>query len=218
MNSCRICLEEDDDLIAPCACKGTCKYVHRECLDNWRNTGERDDAYTHCSECRMEYQLSSLPWGRWLRNKTLNYIYQGRFLIGIGVFFAGVNGIPILESLYEQAGVEVFNSYVLSVSTWLGVTGIPMLVWERYCEGNNDVCALRIGPRGLAQIGIALSFAYGVFFGSLVHTATVLTWFDNLSKHPNTLFCTQDSERTALDLDDLNDDDRSDDDRLNDMV
>lgn len=34
---CRICLESDGrDFIAPCKCKGTSKYVHRECLDHWR--------------------------------------------------------------------------------------------------------------------------------------------------------------------------------------
>ncbi|RWW63349.1 hypothetical protein BHE74_00029479 [Ensete ventricosum] len=34
---CRICLETDGrDFIAPCKCKGTSKFVHRECLDHWR--------------------------------------------------------------------------------------------------------------------------------------------------------------------------------------
>jgi hypothetical protein len=34
---CRICLETDGrDFIAPCKCKGTSKYVHRDCLDHWR--------------------------------------------------------------------------------------------------------------------------------------------------------------------------------------
>nr|XP_009779487.1 PREDICTED: uncharacterized protein LOC104228672 isoform X2 [Nicotiana sylvestris] len=34
---CRICLESDGrDFIAPCKCKGSSKYVHRECLDQWR--------------------------------------------------------------------------------------------------------------------------------------------------------------------------------------
>jgi hypothetical protein len=39
---CRICLEEDrpEDMIAPCRCKGTQKYVHRDCLDKWRYTRE----------------------------------------------------------------------------------------------------------------------------------------------------------------------------------
>ncbi|KAJ6767493.1 RING/FYVE/PHD ZINC FINGER SUPERFAMILY PROTEIN [Salix koriyanagi] len=36
---CRICLDiGGEDLIAPCDCKGTQKYVHRSCLDNWRST------------------------------------------------------------------------------------------------------------------------------------------------------------------------------------
>jgi hypothetical protein len=39
LSQCRICLDnEGDDLIAPCRCKGTQKYVHRSCLDNWRST------------------------------------------------------------------------------------------------------------------------------------------------------------------------------------
>ncbi|PPD83339.1 hypothetical protein GOBAR_DD19729 [Gossypium barbadense] len=29
-------LEAGRDFIAPCKCKGTSKYVHRECLDHWR--------------------------------------------------------------------------------------------------------------------------------------------------------------------------------------
>jgi hypothetical protein len=31
-------LQVGDNLIAPCRCKGTQKYVHRSCLDNWRST------------------------------------------------------------------------------------------------------------------------------------------------------------------------------------
>lgn len=31
-----------EDLIAPCHCRGTQKYVHRSCLDNWRSTKVSD--------------------------------------------------------------------------------------------------------------------------------------------------------------------------------
>ena len=38
--TCRICFEEDDPehttMIAPCRCKGSSRWVHRECLDEWR--------------------------------------------------------------------------------------------------------------------------------------------------------------------------------------
>ncbi len=55
---CRICLEEDspETMIAPCLCKGGSKWVHRECLDEWR-TNERDRAFSKCTECLFEYHL-----------------------------------------------------------------------------------------------------------------------------------------------------------------
>jgi len=34
----RIVFHVGEDLIAPCYCRGTQKYVHRSCLDNWRST------------------------------------------------------------------------------------------------------------------------------------------------------------------------------------
>ncbi|KAG2716536.1 hypothetical protein I3760_03G131300 [Carya illinoinensis] len=54
---CRICLETDGrDFIAPCKCKGTSKYVHRECLDHWRAVRE-GFAFSHCTTCKAPYHL-----------------------------------------------------------------------------------------------------------------------------------------------------------------
>ncbi|CAL9061370.1 unnamed protein product [Musa banksii] len=54
---CRICLESDGtDFIAPCKCKGTSKYVHRECLDHWRAVKE-GFAFSHCTTCKAPYYL-----------------------------------------------------------------------------------------------------------------------------------------------------------------
>ncbi|OAY71133.1 hypothetical protein ACMD2_25411 [Ananas comosus] len=54
---CRICLETDGrDFIAPCKCKGTSKYVHRECLDHWRSVKE-GFAFSHCTTCKAPYYL-----------------------------------------------------------------------------------------------------------------------------------------------------------------
>ncbi|KAL2905982.1 E3 ubiquitin-protein ligase MARCH1 [Bienertia sinuspersici] len=54
---CRICLESDGrDFIAPCKCKGTSKYVHRECLDQWRAMKE-GFAFAHCTTCKAPYYL-----------------------------------------------------------------------------------------------------------------------------------------------------------------
>ncbi|KAJ8542019.1 hypothetical protein K7X08_016885 [Anisodus acutangulus] len=54
---CRICLESDGrDFIAPCKCKGTSKYVHRECLDQWRAVKE-GFAFSHCTTCKTPFYL-----------------------------------------------------------------------------------------------------------------------------------------------------------------
>ena len=56
---CRICLEENEDLdnlFSPCKCSGTQKYVHRKCLERWRQENLENDNYDRCQECRTEYQ------------------------------------------------------------------------------------------------------------------------------------------------------------------
>jgi RING-variant domain len=58
---CRICLEEDlpETMIAPCKCKGGSKWVHRDCLDEWRLT-QPDRAFAKCTECGFEYYLQTI--------------------------------------------------------------------------------------------------------------------------------------------------------------
>ncbi|CAI9753136.1 unnamed protein product [Fraxinus pennsylvanica] len=54
---CRFCFEtKGRDFIAPCKCKGTSKYVHRKCLDNWRAVKE-GFAFAHCTTCMAPYYL-----------------------------------------------------------------------------------------------------------------------------------------------------------------
>lgn len=45
-----------EDVIAPCSCRGSSKWVHRTCLDQWRTTRE-DKAFSKCTECLSEYTL-----------------------------------------------------------------------------------------------------------------------------------------------------------------
>lgn len=47
-------------MIAPCTCRGTQKYVHRDCLDRWRCTRE-DRAFSKCTECHFEYRMHVTP-------------------------------------------------------------------------------------------------------------------------------------------------------------
>ena len=57
MFECRICLEEDDiqNMITPCLCKGSRKYVHRQCLNEWRICSNDEDSKNKCTICNFEY-------------------------------------------------------------------------------------------------------------------------------------------------------------------
>jgi hypothetical protein len=51
--ACRICLEDSESgaLLSVCNCDGTCKHVHRDCLQKWIETSQS----TRCELCLAEY-------------------------------------------------------------------------------------------------------------------------------------------------------------------
>lgn len=73
INSCRICMEEDNTssnpLISPCKCKGSMKYIHRNCLNNWRNTN--NIAFYECDICKYKYQFIRSTIASILRNEYI---------------------------------------------------------------------------------------------------------------------------------------------------
>ena len=62
---CRICLDdcEQNDMISPCLCRGTSKYVHRKCLNQWMISNTNQNAGSKCQECNFEYikETTSIP-------------------------------------------------------------------------------------------------------------------------------------------------------------
>lgn len=57
---CRICLdsniENEEEMINPCRCSGNSKYVHRNCLNQWRSISQNPMAYSTCMECNYTYR------------------------------------------------------------------------------------------------------------------------------------------------------------------
>jgi len=94
---CRNCHSEGgDDLIAPCLCKGSIKWVHRTCLDEWRAVSRNPRSFSHCDVCGFEYRTefvsqdcdcSKLKYGLVVTRDAL-------------IFLAVINGIQLLLSLF----------------------------------------------------------------------------------------------------------------------
>ena len=60
---CRICFEEDDiiNMITPCLCSGSVKYVHLDCLNEWREITRNIEAKKNCLVCKFDYVFESMP-------------------------------------------------------------------------------------------------------------------------------------------------------------
>ena len=60
MNSgCRICFQDssDNNLITPCKCKGSIQFVHRACLEEWREKSTNKEDKVRCRICNEKYQF-----------------------------------------------------------------------------------------------------------------------------------------------------------------
>ena len=96
LKECRICFltEEDDpnlEFISPCACSGTSKWVHVECLNRWRLESVNPTSMTRCSECRTEYRI---------RNNLVieeEFLYPRRFIYN---FTYIANGFTVCLSAF----------------------------------------------------------------------------------------------------------------------
>ena len=57
LSICRICLDTNDqhDMICPCICDGTMKFVHRTCLQKWRTIDIQSPNFNRCNLCLSEY-------------------------------------------------------------------------------------------------------------------------------------------------------------------
>ena len=55
--TCRLCYEGDEEgeLIVPCLCSGTSRWIHRSCLDRWRAVNVGAASFSQCGTCMFQY-------------------------------------------------------------------------------------------------------------------------------------------------------------------
>jgi uncharacterized membrane protein (DUF373 family) len=100
-NSCRICFGTDviegNPLISPCRCRGTMKYVHLECLQQWRLMSGRNKSFYQCDQCGYQYRLSRVGLYHFLTHEV--FISAITFLVFLLlVLLCGYFGRYIMNS------------------------------------------------------------------------------------------------------------------------
>ena len=179
--TCRICLDDEgDDFIAPCACKGTQRYVHRSCLDRWRATRE-GLAFSQCGECKTRYILRCPKrsdddgYRRWkfrllvLRDLVIVVLLVQAVIVLMATaarWLDAFEGSPLLKiSSPWMKAHTTFLYYSLGILGLLVCLGIGACVASICFRGNAGVAEL-FGPPGLHPILIVDFLDFGALAGA----------------------------------------------------
>ena len=80
---CRICYggEELGPLVSPCRCRGTMRYVHARCLNEWRAAAANERAFSRCEQCGYAYRFRQTSAASALRHPAVVWLATALALI-----------------------------------------------------------------------------------------------------------------------------------------
>ncbi|KAI0112054.1 hypothetical protein GGR51DRAFT_507851 [Nemania sp. FL0031] len=93
--------EDGDRLISPCLCKGSIKYMHKGCLQLWRD--ENPAKKYQCDICHYRYQMERLSVARRVRSPIISVLLTLAILF-ITIFALGFVADPILSLWLDPVG------------------------------------------------------------------------------------------------------------------
>mmetsp|Transcript_123260 Transcript_123260/g.343168 ORF Transcript_123260/g.343168 Transcript_123260/m.343168 type:complete len:414 (+) Transcript_123260:85-1326(+) len=160
---CRLCYEhEGGDLIAPCDCDGTMKWVHRECLNQWCYHGQptNSKAMTHCPTCSFQYRLYCTfdphDQQRRKRKRCLRLLRDSLLV------FMGVQGLLLVLAVLLMSADH--GKFVLAIirTTELNTPGVSLPVRElfghHFFQYWSAAILLALFLLGLASVVCALAY------------------------------------------------------------
>lgn len=100
---CRICFEQEQlDLINPCQCSGSSRYVHTECLKKWVILKYPDVQNAQCEVCKFKYLMKVKTTKKCNPKAALPQRYGYCCLIPMIVFLIMIMIIiTIIEAIYK---------------------------------------------------------------------------------------------------------------------
>ncbi|BGP28616.1 hypothetical protein JCM10296v2_000352 [Rhodotorula toruloides] len=115
---CRICFagedeEESGKLFSPCLCRGTSRYVHTKCLEQWRKAAPNSTAFYQCPSCAYKYRFRRTTAARLLTNPltlTLLTSWIFVFLVFLSGFLAN-SLILVVETRNAAISGNVFDDW-----------------------------------------------------------------------------------------------------------
>lgn len=150
-------------LISPCNCTGSARYIHEGCLDAWRRNAAQRKHFWECNICHYRYQFSRLGWARLLENSAAHYTITAMVALFL-IFIFGYIADPIINLYIDpysatstsRLWTPIKVSDVGSESSWLqhfykGLTSLGVLSFARVLFMANPWHWYNIRNSGLAH-------------------------------------------------------------------
>ncbi|AYV86844.1 MAG: E3 ubiquitin-protein ligase MARCH5 [Sylvanvirus sp.] len=144
--TCRICFESEESvesgrLFSPCKCRGTQRYIHVGCLDQWRRTSTNTNAAWHCGTCLYQYQFGRMGFATfishpWTCAVCTFLLVTGSVLIVayfIKFFLWICAGMKLSKSMFALPGHILWWSMVV-----IGTLTMLVMLFISLLEQNND--------------------------------------------------------------------------------
>lgn len=149
---CRFCHSEEASeasLITPCECKGSMRYVHSECLSNWRKTSEK--ARDNCSLCGDVYRTDK--WDRSNFSREISIVILCLWLYGIDAYAV------LFDVSHEDGLFTLIQMTILRVFVAL-ILGYDIFYPHQMSQYVNIDALHRLGL--LSLVFVCLRHAYGL--------------------------------------------------------
>lgn len=196
--TCRICLEDDviSNLIYPCKCSGTSKYIHKSCLDQWRTLSDNREAYYKCFECHYKYKLTSntleiqdnyiVKFFRYVSNNLLPFLTCNVIIIGVLCFL-----LELIDTSHKLINIfhnSTHGEYLIWSSIFYVLFLLIVSLFNFYFI-KNKILYLRYYFQNKSWIVVSLLGVIFLFFIDLIFTLLFLTFVIQLfiKKHFHTL-------------------------------
>lgn len=96
--------EDCGRLIRPCKCKGSQRYVHEGCLQEWRFADTLNKRnYWHCPTCGYQYTLTRMTWARWISSQAMQ-VFLTSLVFLVAIFVLGFVADPIINMYVDPLG------------------------------------------------------------------------------------------------------------------
>ena len=109
---CRICLSDglligENPLLTPCKCDGSMKYIHKSCLEVWRQYPGR---HRTCMTCLVNYTVHPSYLLKYEFIPDINkYILSGEWMVRMIFIFVGLN------AMIDDRKILKWQPYLMSI-------------------------------------------------------------------------------------------------------